>query len=118
MVDFSSSTTISAGRDQRLSLMGQIFDVTEMGLRVHFTAKSEIDRFYRDVAGVLMKLDNLQRLISPLPGIFFSSWKFGRDLLLISLSLDSGRRTRKFLLFHIANTPSCLSAFVPAPLSS
>jgi len=51
--------------------MGQIFDVTERGLRIHFASRSEFDEFYREVVGVLMKLDNLLRMISPLPGVYF-----------------------------------------------
>jgi len=51
----------------RLSLMGQIFDVTECGLRITLSSKSEMDKFYKEIVAVLAKLDNLIRLISPLP---------------------------------------------------
>jgi hypothetical protein len=69
MIDSSSAVTVESARDMRLSLMGQIFEVTEKGLRIHFSSKSEFDKFYKEVVGVLMELDNLLRLISPLPGM-------------------------------------------------
>jgi hypothetical protein len=56
--------------------MGQIFEVTEGGLRISFSSKSEFDRFNKDVVDVLMKLDNLLRLISPLPGMYLLSCEY------------------------------------------
>jgi hypothetical protein len=70
MIDPTSSATVESGRDMRLSLMGQIFEVTEAGLHITFSSKSELGRFYKDVVAVL---DNLLRVISPLPGTYFFS---------------------------------------------
>jgi hypothetical protein len=69
MIDCKSNVTVESARDMRLSLTGQIFEVTEAGLRIHFSSKSEIDKFYKEVLDVLCKLDDLLRLLSPLPGM-------------------------------------------------
>jgi hypothetical protein len=69
MIDTKSCVTIESVRDMRLSLIGQIFEVTEAGLRIHFSSKLEIDKFYKEVLGVLLKLGDLLRLLSPLPGM-------------------------------------------------
>lgn len=58
----------------RLSLMGQIFEIAELGLRLHFSSKLAIGKFYQEVIAVLMKFDNVLRLISPLPGMSTSRW--------------------------------------------
>lgn len=54
----------------RLALTGQIFEVAEAGLRIHFSSKSDFDKFYKEVMGVLIKFDNLLRLVTPLSGVY------------------------------------------------
>jgi len=73
MIDSRSSVTVESARDMRLSLIGQIFEVTETGLRIQVFSKSELDKFYKEVLGMLLKLDDLLRLLSPLSGMFHRS---------------------------------------------
>lgn len=68
VIDSSLTNTVESGRDVRLELMGQIFEITEVGLQIHFPGSAALPKFYREVTGVLMKLDNVLRMISPLPG--------------------------------------------------
>lgn len=56
----------------RLALVGQLVEVTEAGLRLHFEGKADFGRFYKDVNDMAIKFDNLLRLISPLPGKYQS----------------------------------------------
>lgn len=74
VIHTSSSDTVESGRDTRLSLMGQIFEVAEVGLRLNLSSKSALGKFYHEVIAVLMKFDNVLRLISPLPGMSMSLW--------------------------------------------
>ncbi|KZP13479.1 hypothetical protein FIBSPDRAFT_797797, partial [Athelia psychrophila] len=66
-IEWSSHATIGACRDMRLALVGQLVEVTEAALRLHFEGKADFGRFYKEVNDVCTKFDNLLRLISPLP---------------------------------------------------
>lgn len=60
--------TVGSGRDIRLALIGQLFGIVELGLRINLSSKQGIETFYKDVVDVLLKFDELSRLITPLSG--------------------------------------------------
>ena len=66
----SLTHSIKSSRDVRLELMGQIFEITEGGLQIHFPETAALPKFYREVTGILVKLDNILRMISPLPSSY------------------------------------------------
>lgn len=117
VIDSSLTNSIESSRDVRLELMGQIFEITEGGLQLHLPGAAALPKFYREVTGVLMKLDNILRMISPLPS---THNHFGLDVcLLISYfraALGSRRRKRTLLLSHPADLPPFMPAFVHSPL--
>ncbi|EGO02210.1 hypothetical protein SERLA73DRAFT_178032 [Serpula lacrymans var. lacrymans S7.3] len=65
-IDSSSLSTIGAGRDLRLSLLSQIFATTEHGLSIRLLSIGDLGKFYKEILDTLMKMDNLERLASPL----------------------------------------------------
>ena len=117
VIDSSLTHSIESSRDVRLELMGQIFEITEGGLRIHFPGTTALPKFYREVTGVLMKLDNILRMILPLPG---THNHFGLEVCLwISYSrtaLGSRCRKRMFLLSHPTNLPPFVPTFVHSSL--
>ncbi|KAF7980622.1 hypothetical protein HWV62_37412 [Athelia sp. TMB] len=66
-IDWSSTASVSAGRDMRIALVGQLVEVTEAGLRTHCASKEDFGKFHMEVKGITIKFDNLLRLIYPLP---------------------------------------------------
>ncbi|KAF7970263.1 hypothetical protein HWV62_24528 [Athelia sp. TMB] len=62
-----ATLSVGGGRDMRIALTGQLVEVTEAGLRIHFACKSDFGKFYKEVTDITIKFDNLLRLISPLP---------------------------------------------------
>lgn len=117
VIDSSLTHSIESSRDVRLELMGQIFEITEGGLQINFPGTATLPKFYREVTGVLTKLDNILRMISPLPG---TQNHFGLEAsLLISYfrtALGSRRRKRMFLLSHTADLPPFVPTFVHSSL--
>lgn len=56
------------GQEMRLGLMAQLFDIAECGCRIRLPGYSELEKWDKEVTQVLTKMDQLQRILSPLPG--------------------------------------------------
>ena len=59
---------VESGKDMRLGLIAQLLDLAERGNRIRFARYSEIDRWYKEVLDILMKMESLHRIMLPLPG--------------------------------------------------
>jgi len=68
-IDTTSVATIGAGRDMRLTLISQLFATTQFGLSIRLRSSEEIGIFYKEVLDFLMRMDVIERLIYPLPGM-------------------------------------------------
>lgn len=79
----------------RLALMGQILELAESGLGIHISSKSDFGKFYQDVDVVLRKLDELQKIISLIPGMHNTMTAFVCQLPYTMLCEPQGRRSTK-----------------------
>jgi hypothetical protein len=75
-IDTTSMATIGAGRDMRLTLISQMFAATQYGLSIRLRSAGEIGVFYKEVLDFLMRMDVIERLIYPLPGMQLASFTF------------------------------------------
>jgi hypothetical protein len=73
-IDTTSVATVGAGRDMRLTLISQLFATTQYGLSIHLRSSEEIGVFYKEVLDFLMRMDVIERLIYPLPGMHIRSF--------------------------------------------
>lgn len=109
-IDTTSMATIGAGRDMRLTLISQMFAATQYGLSIHLRSAEEIGVFYKEVLDFLMRMDVIERLIYPLPGMQPPSFTFES----LTLNPDtSPSRARGLLLHDVAGLLSVLQAVGP-----
>lgn len=105
-ISVSSYATVPQIRDTRLRLMSKLLVVANRGLTIRLADPSDLDRWYQETLAFLSDLEQLRRLIKPLPGRCHMSVT---KVVLISELHVSRCKTRNISLSHLVNLSPIMS---------
>ena len=65
----TSYSTLQESRETRLGFTARLYILAESVSRIRLVGEESLRPFYMDAIQLLMKLDYMERLISPIPGM-------------------------------------------------